>query len=154
MSRLAQLNSYLRLARHRTGSIWLGDDHLFIVARSGFTEKYLRIALKDAQGIFVTSTERRTLWALPAATVACFSAIALGVTWFRGDRPYISLPLLLVALIGLAVNLMMGAGTRAYLLTRVQMLSLPAMRRKGPAERVANLIEEACRRQPVPASGP
>jgi hypothetical protein len=154
MSPPSPLSSYLRLAWHRSGSIWLGDDHLFIVERSPITERYLRVSFKDIRGIFICYTERRTLWAMLGAAVAFFSGVAVVIFAVQGEWPKISAVLLALALVWLAVNHSRGGGCRAHLLTRVQTLPLPAMRRVPRALAAAKRIEDACRRHQTPGLGP
>jgi hypothetical protein len=131
--------------------LWLGPDHLLLVAASAIGERYKRFYFADIQAVVL---QRK--WSFPAAALLWLPmvlvlAISLSITSVRTQAQGV-----LGALIGATAALLVafllhvwlrGRGVKCYIRTAVQNEHLPTLHRPRTAEkvlaRIRPLIEAA-----------
>lgn len=111
----------------------LGADHLLLVRRSGYRERYRRIELVDIEAWAVEPTDsaRRTTIALGVVLLATafFAAISGG-----GMRILWGVPVVALAA-ALAIHLLHGPSCRVHLRTPLDWIEMPAWRRLPAAQK-------------------
>jgi hypothetical protein len=127
-------------------ALWLGGDHLLLVARFGYTETYKRFYFKDIQAVTIRRTARATVWNCVLGLLAllfCLPALATvdvtgqAMAWILGG---------FFALLAL-INLLRGTTCVTHIKTPVQTEQVPAWGRlravrKG-MDRIRPLLLEA-----------
>jgi len=118
----------------------LGSDHLLLVHRAGYVERYRRIDLADVEAWALEPTEvwHRTsvVWGVAFLAVAAFAVLAGG-----GFRIFWAV-LAGAALSGLAIHRLRGPSARVQLRTPLGWIEVPAWRRLATAEQALALLEE------------
>jgi hypothetical protein len=122
-------------------SLWLGPDHLLVVISTGYTEQYRRIQLNNIKGFFVVSSERRSSWMIFWIIIAMLGGIFIMFNFSVGEIPVKSVIFLAIGALGLTWNHLLGPSCKVYVLTGVQTLQLPSLRRRRKAHKVLAKIE-------------
>lgn len=120
-------------------SLWLGPDHLMIVRSNGYIERYQRFQLSDIQAFTIGPSNRRENWNIFWGCVGLIALIPLIITLVEHDVPYVSASFLLVALGVITANLALGPTCKVFLVTRVQTVWLPLVRRRRAERTLAEL---------------
>jgi hypothetical protein len=138
---------YTRLTRTRArafgvvyaarSSLWLGADHLLLVASNGYSETYQRFYFRDIQVLWIRRTDNWKYWGLAwgvlAGLFALFSLVTADVAIgyrliFFGGPAFVFVALLLL-------NLAAGPSCICHLRTAVQTVELSALNRVPRARR-------------------
>lgn len=118
----------------------LGPDHLLLVRRSGYRERYRRIELGDVEAWAVEPTDaaRRKTIALGLGLLAtgCFAAISGG-----GLRILWGVPVVALAA-ALAIHRLRGPSCRVHLRTPLDWIEVPAWRRLPAAQKALARLSE------------
>jgi hypothetical protein len=128
------ITEYQRLTRRRrtlTGSsdLWLGPDHLLLVARTWWVERYRRFRLAEIQSIVVTERPEMAavrITALVLTLVVFLAAVLVPVSMAGKILAGISVSLLVI---WQTVDLLRGAYCRVVLTTAVTTVRLSAISR-------------------------
>lgn len=136
---------YHRLGRPLGGaaaysSLWEGPDHLLLVKSTGYTEEYQQIQYTDVQSIMVTESERRMTWNIVWIVAGVITAFPLVLGLIEHQEPIVSGILMAVILTFLAINHFRGPTCKVFLITRVQTVRLPFVRRRK-AEKILARIQ-------------
>jgi len=130
-------------------SLWLGDDHLLLLDRNGFTEKYKRFYFRDIQAITIRATTTRLNWnrflvilatiiMIIGALISQLQAVGMIVTVIITG---------VICGIPLFFNNLFGPTCACQIRTAVQTEELPSLCRVKQVNRVLNrmrpLIAEA-----------
>jgi hypothetical protein len=138
---------YTRLTRTRArafgvvyaarSSLWLGVDHLLLVASNGYSETYQRFYFRDIQVLWMRRTDNWKYWGLAwgvlAGLFALFSLVTADVAIgyrliFFGGPAFAFVAFLLL-------NLAAGPSCICHLRTAVQMVELSPLNRVPRARR-------------------
>lgn len=153
---MAGEHTYKRLAggsvrRFVSQRLWLGTDHILVIASQFLTERYKRFYFQDIQAITVTRSSLGVLLGVILAILAGFFALWAVLGYLLLD--WTPLPTAIVGGIGIVwvllffVNLLLGPTCRCYLYTAVNCEELYALGRVRTArraiERLRPLIEAA-----------
>ena len=141
--------------------LWLGPDHLLLVAASAIGERYKRFYFADIQSLLL---QRK--WTFPAASLLWLpfiAAAALGAqASTEGTARSGVFPLLIggtvVFTLGFIAHLiLLGRGCKCYIRTAVQNEHLPTLRSLRTARKVFARIRpliEAAQNNPAPSAAP
>lgn len=137
---------YTRLTRDSSGvgsyaSLWLAADHLMLVRSTGYQESYSRMELSEVKAIFLTSSDRQVAWGIFWGMLFGPGALIMAIALSSGKTPIFSLIFAVAGGAGLIWNHLLGRGCRAYVLTGVQTLEVPALVRMKQARRVVARLE-------------
>jgi len=150
--------AYKRLTRERVprqftfsavstarSSLWLGDDHLLLVDRNGFTETYKRFYFRDIQAFIVRATRTRMVWnwvlGIPAALCLFFVIFrALDVRGFDTGAIVIICIVSVLCGIPLFFNNFFGTTSTCQIRTAVQTEELPSLCRLRQTRKVLEKI--------------
>jgi hypothetical protein len=158
--------TYLRLTpRRRTpagsSELWIATDHLLLVNRHWWIERYQRFRLKDIQAVVVSERPSRFLLQMTGLAIsAMFWLAAVYVPDSIAGKIFFGV-ILSVLLIWQMVDLLRGPYCEVRLITAVSSLRLPAISRMRVAERFLGralpLIQQAQQElasapPPLPAS--
>src|SRR5215472_6229365 len=143
---------YTRLTRTRArafgvvyaarSSLWLGADHLLLVASNGYSETYQRFYFRDIQALWIRRTDNWKYWGLAwgvlAGLFALFGLVTadVGIGYrlgFFGGPVFVFGTLLLL-------NLAAGPSCICHLRTAVQMVELSALNRVPRARRALDRL--------------
>lgn len=154
---------YQRLTRPKVGlasysSLWLGPDHLMLVKSTGYTEEYLRYNFSDIQAFMLGPSSRRMFWNLGWGALAFTFGILVLNGLLRHSTPIASSIGLVIVAVFFLINYLLGPSCSVFLVTRVQTVWLPIVRRgkfDRIVQRVQPLIEAAqADLQPAPEAQP
>jgi hypothetical protein len=127
-------------------TLWLGEDHLLLLDRMGYTETYKRFYFKDIQAVMIRRTAKADVVNIALAVLALgFVGWALSVTNLAGR---VTLWILggVFALLALA-NFLRGPSCVAHIKTPVQIEQVPSWNRLRGArkglDRIRPLLLEA-----------
>lgn len=118
----------------------LGADHLLLVRRSGYRERYRRIELGDVEAWSLQPSDAANpprLWLAVGAVVAGFFALLAG-----GGFAVFWAVVATVTLAILGVHLARGPACRVHLRTPLDWIEVPAWRRLRAAERALARLTE------------
>jgi hypothetical protein len=148
----AAATPYIRLPGRGTAGmqrcrLWLGPDHLLLVAASAIGERYKRFYFADIQSLVL-----HRKWSFPVASLLWLPFIA----WAAGAAAFAQAGLAFWALIaataalaaGMIAHLVwLGRGCKCYIRTAVQTEQIPTLHRLRTAQkvlaRIRPLIEAA-----------
>jgi len=149
---------YRRISRRRrttagSSDLWLANDHLLLVTRHWFTERYSRFRLSEIKSILIV--ERPSVRGIQIIGVAAVTAL---LALAAARRSLLSIPLF-PALVWQLVDLFRGPYCRAELATAVSTVRLAPLRRMRAAlkfvDTMTPLIEAAQGQwtpEPIPAA--
>jgi hypothetical protein len=118
----------------------LGADHLLLVRRSGYRERYRRIELADVEAWSLQPSGAANpprLWLAVGALVSGFFALLAG-----GAYAVFWAVVTAVALASLGIHVARGPACRVHLRTPLDWIEIPAWRRLRPAERALARLTE------------
>jgi hypothetical protein len=126
--------------------LWLGQDHLLLVDRTGYTETYKRFYFRDIQAVVVRKTKTATVINLVLILLAL-----IFVTWALDvqNTPGRVTLWIIVAVLGFftLVNLALGPTCLTHIKTAVQTEQVPPWKRLRSAHkgmsRIRPLIRQA-----------
>lgn len=130
----------LSLAR---SSLWLGEDHLLFVERTGYSENYKRFFFRDIQALTIRRTKTR-LWA--NFILAILLVLSGLIVWAASDEWGESGLLITAGIafvlfgIPLLLNNLFGPTCACEIRTAVQKESLPSLCRVSKTRKVMNRI--------------
>ncbi|HTB82702.1 MAG TPA: hypothetical protein VK742_03530 [Candidatus Sulfotelmatobacter sp.] len=150
--------TYTRLTRERVprqftfsavsaarSSLWLGDDHLLLVDRNGYTETYKRFYFRDIQAFIIRATKTRMTWnwilGIPAGLCLMFVIfLAFDVRGF--DAGAITIICIVAAICGIPLffNNLFGTTCACQIRTAVQTEELPSLCRLRQTRKVLDKI--------------
>lgn len=114
-------------------SLWLDEDHLLSVERSGMRERYRRYCFDDVQALIIRRTRRRLLLGVALGIVTVLGlAIYFSSDGTEGEVFGAAVAGLFCAL--LVVNLIKGGGCVCHLQTSVSLAELHAIKRLKAAD--------------------
>jgi hypothetical protein len=146
---------YQRLTRERgpaqlsiiamtRSSLWLGDDHLLLVASTGYSETYKRFFFRDIQAFTVRKTKTRLVWNWILGILLALSAL---ITWVASRNDSTATALIIVTIILLVVfglplllNNLFGPTCACQIRTAVQTEDLPSLSRARKTQKILNQI--------------
>jgi hypothetical protein len=114
--------------------LWLGDDHLLLVTRQGYTETYKRFYFRDIQAVIIRKTNKAVMFnAIWAIATFIFALWALAVQNLPGRVTL----WIIAGIFGLCllVNLLGGPSCETQIKTAVQTEQLPAWHRLRTARK-------------------
>ena len=121
--------------------LWLGPDHLLLVASTGFVEEYRRFYFADMQAFYIRRTNEGRRWNIAwgfAAGVAALIAFQLS-----GLGAALVWSLVLLSLTAVAVNTLRGPTCLCHLKTPALLHRLPPLTRLASDRRLLHLIGPA-----------
>lgn len=137
--------AYKRLTRERVprqftfsavstarSSLWLGDDHLLLVERNGFTENYKRFYFRDIQAFIIRANKVRMAWNWALGIIAALGLLAVISHVFNVrsfDAGAIAVVCVLSVICGLPLffNNFFGTTCACHIRTAVQTEELPSL---------------------------
>jgi len=147
--------AYKRLTRERVprqftfsavstarSSLWLGDDHLLLVDRNGFTETYKRFYFRDIQAFIIRATKTRKVWNWILGTIAVL-ILLFGLFASGGDKAGVIVTLVIAATIcgiPLFFNNLFGTTCACQIRTAVQTEEMPSLCRLPQTRKVFDKI--------------
>jgi hypothetical protein len=125
-------------------SLWLGDDHLLLVERTGYSEKYKRFFFRDIQAFTIRETKRRLVWNLVLGALLTISAL---IIWgASSDSSSVEGAIIAGSIVGaifgipLVVNSLLGPTCACEIRTAVQTEKLFSLCRLRKTRKVMNRI--------------
>jgi hypothetical protein len=146
---------YKRLTRERgpaefsifamtRSSLWLGDDHLLLVASTGYSETYKRFFFRDIQAFTVCKTKTRLVWNWILGILLALAALIIwAASYNSGDLTgaIVAASIVLVVFgIPLLLNNLFGPTCACQIRTAVQTEDLPSLSRVRKTQKVMALI--------------
>ena len=146
---------YQRLTRERgpaqfsilsmtRSSLWLGDDHLLLVASTGYSETYKRFFFRDIQAFTVCKTKTRLVWNWILGILLTVSALIVGAIAYDSGETTGALVAAGVEVvifgIPLLLNNLFGPSCACQIRTAVQTEDLPSLCRVRKTQKIMNRI--------------
>jgi len=131
---------WVPISAQRSGSIWLGPDHLLTVLENGYAENYKRFYLADIQGFIVRRNSRRMILNL------AFGFILLcifGITTMFTDAGFGLVVTVTgggIFLLGMLINSLSGPTCEVRVRTAVQTEKLSPLQRIRSFEKFLNEV--------------
>ena len=110
-----------------------------LVRATGYSEQYQRFQLSDIQALVVNPSHRRQNWGIAWGVILFIALIPFVVSFLHYETPIVSSIVLAVAVVFLLINHLLGPTCRVFLVTQVQTVRLPMVRRRRADKVVARL---------------
>ena len=129
----------------RASTLWIGADHLLMVAGTRFSEDYKRFYFRDIKAIVVRRTRRWETSLKISGVIAVFSALLVVLSMHVKPHPNVGLAVFFgiiggLALVALVVNVIAGPTCICHLRTPVQQEELTSLRRLRTARKTLRKI--------------
>jgi hypothetical protein len=136
------LGPMVLLLRGSQEELWDGRDHLLVVNRSGFTERYRRFRYKDLQALQTWETPDGRITAFLLAILALGFAMVAVLTFGEALTAGVTGGIAVLMAVLLAWHLRRGATCRTRICTAVQTVELRSLVRSRAIEKTLPILRQ------------